>query len=120
MVVAYVFNPSTWEAEAGESLSSRPAWSTQWVPGEPGLHKETQSQKAKQNNKEIIYWPHDFRGLESLMVNKGMVEKAESSHLVLTSSSTIEAAGERWEWHEAFETLKPTLSTHPFQNSHTS
>jgi hypothetical protein len=27
-VVAHVFNPSTWEAEEGESLSSRPAWST--------------------------------------------------------------------------------------------
>jgi hypothetical protein len=27
-VVAHVFNPSTWKAEAGGSLSSRPAWST--------------------------------------------------------------------------------------------
>ena len=26
-VVAHVFNPSTWEAEAGRFLSSRPAWS---------------------------------------------------------------------------------------------
>jgi hypothetical protein len=26
-VVAHAFNPSTWEAEAGEFLSSRPAWS---------------------------------------------------------------------------------------------
>jgi hypothetical protein len=25
--VAQTFNPSTWEAEAGEFLSSRPAWS---------------------------------------------------------------------------------------------
>jgi hypothetical protein len=28
-VVAHVFNPSTWEAEAGGFLSSRPAWSTE-------------------------------------------------------------------------------------------
>jgi hypothetical protein len=28
-VVAYTFNPSTWEAEEGGSLSSRPAWSTE-------------------------------------------------------------------------------------------
>jgi hypothetical protein len=28
-VVAHAFNPSTWEAEAGEFLSSRPAWSTE-------------------------------------------------------------------------------------------
>jgi hypothetical protein len=27
-VVADIFNPSTWEAEAGRFLSSRPAWST--------------------------------------------------------------------------------------------
>jgi hypothetical protein len=29
VVVAYAFNPSTWEAEAGGFLSSRPAWSTE-------------------------------------------------------------------------------------------
>jgi hypothetical protein len=28
-VVAHAFNPSTWEVEAGEFLSSRPAWSTE-------------------------------------------------------------------------------------------
>jgi hypothetical protein len=28
LVVAHAFNPSTWEAEAGRFLSSRPAWST--------------------------------------------------------------------------------------------
>ena len=28
VVVAQAFNPSTWEAEAGGFLSSRPAWST--------------------------------------------------------------------------------------------
>jgi hypothetical protein len=29
--VAYTFNPSTWETEAGRFLSLRPAWSTKWV-----------------------------------------------------------------------------------------
>ena len=42
------FNPSTWEAEAGEFLSSSLAWSTKWVPGQPGLHGGTLSQKQKQ------------------------------------------------------------------------
>ena len=28
-VVVHAFSPSTWEAEAGEFLSSRPAWSTE-------------------------------------------------------------------------------------------
>jgi hypothetical protein len=54
-MVAQAFNPSTWEAEAGEFLSSRPAWSTEWVPGQPGLHRETLSRKKKtkkQTNKQ--------------------------------------------------------------------
>jgi hypothetical protein len=28
-VVVYIFNPSTWEAEAGGFLSTRAAWSTE-------------------------------------------------------------------------------------------
>jgi hypothetical protein len=51
-VVAHTFNPSTWEAEAGGFLSSRPAWSTEWVSGQPGLHRETLSQKKKTKNGE--------------------------------------------------------------------
>jgi cysteinyl-tRNA synthetase len=46
-VVAHAFNPSTWEVEAGRFLSSRPAWSTKWVSGQPGLHRETLSEKKK-------------------------------------------------------------------------
>jgi hypothetical protein len=52
-VVAHAFDPSTREAEAGGFLSSRPAWSTEWVPGQPGLYRETLSQKTnKQTNKQ--------------------------------------------------------------------
>jgi hypothetical protein len=52
-VVVHPFNPSTREAEAGGFLSLRPAWSTKWVPGQPGLYRETLSQKnkTKQNKK---------------------------------------------------------------------
>jgi hypothetical protein len=45
-VVVHTFNPSTREAEASGFLSSRPAWSTKWVPGGPGLHRETLSWKT--------------------------------------------------------------------------
>ena len=31
------------------SVSSGPAWSTKWVPGQPGLHRETLSWKTKPN-----------------------------------------------------------------------
>jgi hypothetical protein len=51
-VVVHAFNPSTWEAEAGEFLSSRPAWSTEQVPGQPGLHRETLSRKTKKKKKK--------------------------------------------------------------------
>jgi hypothetical protein len=50
-VVAHAFNPSTWEAEAGGFLSLGPAWSTEWVPGQPELHKETLSQKTNKQTK---------------------------------------------------------------------
>jgi hypothetical protein len=47
--VAHILNPSTWEAEAeaGKSLSSRPAWSTEQVAGQAGQYRETESQKKK-------------------------------------------------------------------------
>ena len=50
-VVAHTFNPTTREAEAGGFLSSRPAWSTEWVPGQPGLNRETLSRKTKNQTK---------------------------------------------------------------------
>jgi hypothetical protein len=49
-VVPHAFNPSAQEAGAGGFLSSRPAWSTKWVPGQPGLHRETLSQKTNKKN----------------------------------------------------------------------
>ena len=50
-------HPSIWEAEEGSSLSVRPAWSPEWVPGQPGLHRATLSSKTKtkQNkNKDFL------------------------------------------------------------------
>jgi hypothetical protein len=49
VIVAHTFIPGLWEAEAGGFLSFRSAWPT----GQPGLHRETLSQKqnkTKQNN----------------------------------------------------------------------
>ena len=48
-VVAHTFNPSTYEAEAEGFLSYRPAWTTERVPGQPGLYRKALSQKTKQN-----------------------------------------------------------------------
>jgi hypothetical protein len=41
------FTPSTQEAEAKRSLSSRTALSINHVPGKPGLHRKSLSQKTK-------------------------------------------------------------------------
>jgi hypothetical protein len=58
-VVVHAFNPSTQEAEAGRFLNSRPAWSTKWVPGQPGLHRETLSLEEKKDEEEGgAYYPH--------------------------------------------------------------
>jgi hypothetical protein len=54
-VVAQAFNPSTWEAEARGFLSSRPAWSTKWLPRQPGIYRETLSWN-KQTNKRMNKW----------------------------------------------------------------
>jgi hypothetical protein len=50
--MAHTFNPSTLEAEAGGFLSLRPACSTEWVPGQPGLHRETLSQHPHPSKKK--------------------------------------------------------------------
>jgi hypothetical protein len=34
--------------------SSRPAWSTECVPGQPGLHQNTQSRKQQQQQQKAI------------------------------------------------------------------
>jgi hypothetical protein len=51
--VVHVFNPSTWEAEADTSLSLRPAWSTEQVPEQPGLHRDIVL-KSKQASEQAV------------------------------------------------------------------
>ena len=43
--MAPTFNPRTQEAAAGRTLSSKSAWSTEQVSGQPELHREILSQK---------------------------------------------------------------------------
>ena len=61
--MAHAFNPSTQEAEAGGSLSLRSAWSTEWVPAQPGLcytekhclvskNKQTKNKQANKRERE--------------------------------------------------------------------
>jgi hypothetical protein len=50
-VVGHTFNPSTREAEAGRFLSSRPAWSTERVPGQPETTQRNSALKKTKQNK---------------------------------------------------------------------
>ena len=60
-VVAHAFNSSTWEAEEGGFLSSRPAWATEWVPGQPGLYRETLSRKTTHTQKVIyLFYVYEY------------------------------------------------------------
>jgi hypothetical protein len=47
VVVATTFNPCTWEPEAGEDMNLKPSCSTELLPGQPVLHKETLFQNNK-------------------------------------------------------------------------
>jgi hypothetical protein len=51
-MLAYSFNHSTWETEAGGFLHLKTGWSTKGVAGQPGLHRETLS-KTKQQQIQI-------------------------------------------------------------------
>jgi hypothetical protein len=59
-VVVHAFNPSTWEAEAGRFLSSRPAWSTKVSSrtakatqrNPVSKNKKTKKQKKNQKKKK--------------------------------------------------------------------
>jgi hypothetical protein len=46
-ISSWVFNPSTWEAEADGSLSSRPAWYTEQIPGQPGLRSPASRERGR-------------------------------------------------------------------------
>ena len=68
--VVHAFNPSTWDAEANRFLSSRPAWSTKWIPRQPDYtekpclkkpkpkpkKRKQKEQKQKQQNQNKPFW----------------------------------------------------------------
>jgi hypothetical protein len=51
-MVTHFCIPRTWKAEAGKSLSSRPAWFTYRIPGQPGLNEKPSLKKQNNNNKK--------------------------------------------------------------------
>jgi hypothetical protein len=80
VLVAHAFDPSTQEAEAGGFLSSRPAWSTKWVPGQLGLYRETLSRKTKNQNQT-----NKQKNQNSCLTNVGQFSPDLMNLLVLSS-----------------------------------
>jgi hypothetical protein len=82
--VAHAFNPSTREAGAGGFLSSRSAWPTKWVPGQPGLYRETLSRKTKKKKKKelqtVVFFPYKKTFFFSKNMNKNFGDKALEKH----------------------------------------
>jgi hypothetical protein len=108
-MVAHAFNPSTWEAEARGFLSLRPTWSTAWVPGQPGIHRETlsrkiQKTKTKPKKKYPVLWgagvaavPRRCQGLQlSLMTCTWLPHTPENKPRPLTIMRA--AQGAPWCW----------------------
>jgi hypothetical protein len=104
-VLAHTFNPGTWETEAGGFLRSRPAWSTEWVPGQPGLHRETLSRKKKnqqyslQEEKKrscLDGWVGGWVGGCACICGGGMCGKCTCVHL------HAEACGRSWVFPQLF------------------
>jgi hypothetical protein len=52
-MVAHTFTPSIWGSEASGSVRLRPAWSTEGVPGQPELHRNTLPGKTKSNQTKL-------------------------------------------------------------------
>ena len=46
-MVVHVFNPSSWEAEAGGFLSLRPAWAKQRNPVSKNLKKKKEKERKR-------------------------------------------------------------------------
>ena len=59
-LVAHAFNNSTWKAEAARFVSSKPAWTSQWAPGQPGLHREAYLGKRNLSQKKKVSNEHPF------------------------------------------------------------
>jgi hypothetical protein len=73
-MVAQTFYPSTLKAEAGKSLSSRPAWSIERVPGHPGLHRVPLSRNTKERK-----WTQDYGSKIAASSNQPGLRKEFSS-----------------------------------------
>jgi hypothetical protein len=74
------FNPSTKEAEANGSLSSRPAWSTGQVPGQPKLPRNPVSKKKAAGRAVVAELVPGQPGLHRNLVLKNQTRKKKKKN----------------------------------------
>ena len=100
----HVFNTSTQEAEAGGFLGSRPDWSTKWVPGHPGLYRETPVSKKTHPTKKNKNKPKPTK--QKTKTEKDCFQYKSSSQPIFTVDlvSTTKACWTvpllPWRWQE--------------------
>jgi hypothetical protein len=75
VVVAHAFNPSTWEAEAGRFLSSRPAWSTEFQDSQGYTEKPCLGGKKK-----AVGWRDGSVGKSTDCSSRGPELKSQQPH----------------------------------------
>ena len=79
--MAHYFNPSTWEAEAGRFLNSKTAGSTEWVPWQQVLHRESLSQGTeKKKHLTKITREHSSWSELGAYIKKFFHEASEITH----------------------------------------
>ena len=65
------FDPTTQEAEAGESLISRPAWFTKWVLGQLGLYRDSVL-KNKNKKQSKTKQKQKIKKKEEILINSAL------------------------------------------------
>jgi hypothetical protein len=84
VVEHHAFNPSTWEAEAGGFLSSRPAWSTEWVPGQPA--RATQRNPVSKTKKKRKRKKKKNSGFLQFIIKCCIMQRDKSASLGIKSN----------------------------------
>jgi hypothetical protein len=85
-MTSHTYNPSSQEAEVGKSLNSSPAWSTELVPRQPELHRETVSWKTK-TYKNILN-KVKFKNSLCPLLSRNTSERYLGAHLIHSASTS--------------------------------
>jgi hypothetical protein len=94
--VVHTFNPSTWEAEAGGFLSSRPAWSTKWVQDSQGCTEKPCLKTNKQTNKQTLLIRACFSRRETVAPSNCVQRQVENEQQICVCYFSVESREAGW------------------------